>query len=125
MSEGAIPIREANEPLPDRKFELKRDGASWLVTADDAVIGRLERVVSALANLGKSKTKPTFNANGYLWQASPDGAELDHEDAANIARALTRKKRTRATAVRYLVDAYAEVGVALPPPIETPISSES
>lgn len=57
MSEGAIPSRErADEQLPDRKIELKRDGASWLVTADDAVIGRLERVASALANLGKSKT---------------------------------------------------------------------
>lgn len=93
----------------------KRDGRLWLVvTDDDALLGRIERVPAALANLGKSKLKPTFQARGHLWQATPEGAGLDADDERAVARAVVRKKRTKQTAADYLLAAYEAAGVALP-----------
>lgn len=100
---------------------VERDGTTWrVVTEDEAVLGRVERVPAALANLGKSKTKPTFNAHGHLWNATPEGAGLEPDDERAVARAVVRQKTTKQTAADHLLAAYAAAGVALPDPPQPP-----
>lgn len=87
----------------------------WLVVSDsDAVLGRVERVEAALANLGKFKTKPTFNAHGHLWKGTPKGAGLEPDDERAVARATVRQKTTKQTAANHLLAAYEAADVALP-----------
>ena len=88
------------------------------MTDEDAVLGRIERVPAALANLGKSKTKPTFDAHGHLWKAKPEGAGLDPDDERAVAREVVRQKRTKQTAADHLLAAYEAACVALPDPPE-------
>jgi len=95
-------------------FKKGPEPFSWMVKADRAVIGLLRSTPSALANLGKSKTKPTFQAHGFLWEASTDGVGLDEDEVRAIARHITRRKTTRVAAADHLVAAYRLAGVELP-----------
>jgi hypothetical protein len=100
-------------------FELIRvdppsDATSALnVVVAEAVVGRLDK----RPQIGRNLTRD-FRLSGTrhveLWEATTGDAALTAEEQAAVEERITRPKRTRDTAAKHLLDAYAAAGVDLP-----------
>jgi hypothetical protein len=100
----------------------KAPAGAWTVLRDGVVIGRVSKREAALANRGLSRVHAGWpQRRGSLWTATVDGADLDAEDAENLADWLRRKqreKRNRRGATNELLRAYDATRVRFPEPSE-------
>jgi len=109
-----------DEQQPTIEFRAAGPGR-YLVLADGAVIGRVERRVGP--GRGYSDSKQINYTRTQVWEPfvrDVDGLMLTQEQRYAIEHAMKRRKRTREYAARDLVHAWASTGVDLPLPPDDP-----